>query len=104
MFISSDSILFNILFRESLLVSKIVVSGVFVVRNLVPNAFLKIVTCNEHACILMFVVLVSRMCGRFKRGKGFSRMFVDCDVTPSRPELRANFFRCLLLQLVCKLL
>ena len=47
-----DSILFNILLRESL-VSKIVVSGVFVVRNLVPNAFLKIVTCNEHACILM---------------------------------------------------
>ena len=39
-------------YSESL-VSKIVVSGVFVVRNLVPNAFLKIVTCNEHACILM---------------------------------------------------
>ena len=52
MFIFGDSILFNILLRESL-VSKIVVSGVFVVRNLVPNAFLKIVTCNEHACILM---------------------------------------------------
>ena len=52
MFIFGDSILFNILFRESL-VSKIVVSGVFVVRNLVPNTFLKIVTCNEHACILM---------------------------------------------------
>ena len=51
-FIFGDSILFNILFRESL-VSKIVVSGVFVVRNLVSNAFLKIVTCNEHACILM---------------------------------------------------
>lgn len=51
-FIFGDSILFNILLRESL-VSKIVVSGVFVVRNLVPNAFLKIVTCNEHACILM---------------------------------------------------
>ena len=33
--------------------SKIVVSGVFVVRNLVPNAFLKIVTCNEYACILV---------------------------------------------------
>ena len=52
MFIFGDSILFNILLRESL-VSKIVVSGVFVVRNLVPNASLKIVTCNEHACILM---------------------------------------------------
>ena len=52
MFSFGDSILFNILLRESL-VSKIVVSGVFVVRNLVPNAFLKIVTCNEHACILM---------------------------------------------------
>ena len=26
---------------------------VFVVRNHVPNAFLKIVTFNEHACILM---------------------------------------------------
>lgn len=39
-------------YSESL-VSKIVVSGVFVVRNLVPNAFLKIVTCNEHACILV---------------------------------------------------
>ena len=52
-FIFGDSILFNILFRGSLLVSKIVVSGVFVVRNLVPNAFLKIVTCNKHACILM---------------------------------------------------
>ena len=52
MFIFGDSILFNILFRESR-VSKIVVSGVFVVRNLVPSAFLKIVTCNEHACILM---------------------------------------------------
>lgn len=39
-------------YSESL-VSKIVVSGVFVVRNLVPNAFLKIVTCNEHACNLM---------------------------------------------------
>ena len=52
MFIFGDSILFNILLRESL-VSKIVVSGVFVVRNLGPNAFLKIVTCNEHACILM---------------------------------------------------
>ena len=51
--IFSDSILFNILFRGSLLLSKIVVSDVFVVRNLVPNAFLKIVTCNEHACILM---------------------------------------------------
>ena len=51
-FIFGDSILFNILLRESL-VSKIVVSGVFVVRNLVSNAFLKIVTCNEHACILM---------------------------------------------------
>ena len=38
---------------ESLLVSKIVVSSVFVVRNRVPNAFLKIVTFNEHACILM---------------------------------------------------
>ena len=55
MFIFSDSILFNILFRESLLVSKIVVSSVFVGRNRVPNAFLKIVTFtfNEHACILM---------------------------------------------------
>ena len=53
MFIFRDSILFNILFRESLLVTKIVVSGVFVVRNLVPNAFPKIVTCNENACILM---------------------------------------------------
>ena len=51
-FIFGDSILFNILLRESL-VSKIVVSGVFVVRNLVPNTFLKIVTCNERACILM---------------------------------------------------
>ena len=49
----SDSILFNILFRGSLPVSKIVVSGVFVVRNLVPNAFLRIVTWNEHAYILM---------------------------------------------------
>lgn len=39
-------------YSESL-VSKIVVSGVFVVRNLVPNDFLKIVTCNEHACILV---------------------------------------------------
>ena len=103
MFIFGDSILFNILLRESL-VSKIVVSGVFVVRNLVPNAFLKIVTCNEHACMhFNVVVLVSRMCGRFKRGKGFSRC-LDCDVTPSTPELRANFFRCLPLQLVCKLL
>jgi len=101
-FIFSDSILFNILFRESLLVSKIVVSGVFVVRNLVPNAFLKIVTCNEHACILMLWCLCPE-CGRFKRGKAFSRC-LDCDVTPSTPELRANFFRCLLLQLVCKLL
>ena len=53
MFIFGDSILCNILFRGSLLVSKIVVSGVFVVRNLVPNAFPKIVTCNEHACVLM---------------------------------------------------
>ena len=52
-FIFSDSILFNILFKESLLVSKIGVSGVSVVRNLIPNAFLKIVTCNEHVCILM---------------------------------------------------
>ena len=49
------------------------------------------------------VVLVSRMCGTLKRGKGFSRC-LDCDVTPSRPGLRANFFRCLLLQLVCILL
>ena len=53
MFIFGDSILFNILCRESLLVSKIVVSGVFVVSNLVLNAFLKIVTGSEHACILM---------------------------------------------------
>ena len=99
MFIFGDSILFNILFRESLLVSKIVVSGVFVVRNLVPNAFLKIVTCMHFNV----VVLVSRVCGRCKRGKRFSRC-LDCDVTPSRPGLRANFFRCLLLQLVYKLL
>ena len=53
MFIFGDSMLFNILLRESLRVSKIVVSGVFVVRNLVANSFLKIVTCNENACILM---------------------------------------------------
>ena len=64
-FIFGDSILFNILLRESL-VSKIVVSGVFVVRNLVPNAFLKIVTCNEHACILMLWCLCPECVERLK--------------------------------------
>ena len=52
-------------YSESL-VSKIVVSGVFVVRNLVPNAFLKIVTCNEHACILMLWCLCPECVERLK--------------------------------------